>query len=261
LDALDQNSITRQILSILPNANTKFELMRLALLLHIESTSESSPWAPYIESLPTFTPNALFLDRAGVREHFASCGGEREEFCGLIEQDQRFFDAYAASLWEDLDNAATGTDSPLVVQGGDFLGSLRWAYSTIQSRAHMIHEWEVAGPVPLIDMANHGGTLANAAVDVPKSPMTAGQREERMGWHREAGAATEEEASQSMVMLIATSPIEADQEVLIDYGCGNNEAALRSYGFTDPSQPNNKETEASGEANAASRILSSPYAQ
>lgn len=252
LNILQQNMITQKILQILPNANTKFELMRLALLLHIERTSQSSPWAPYIESLPPSTPNALFLDRNSIAQQFASCGGEREEFCALIEQDQRFFNTYAQSLWQDLENDLS--DNNLVQ--GDFIGSLRWAYSTIQSRAHMISEWDVAGPVPLIDMANHGGGTANAALDVPEFPLTAAQRKERMAWHMEAGAA-EEESSQSMIMLVATMPIEPNQEVLIDYGCSNNEASLRSYGFTYPSYPNTKEAESPGEAKP--RILSSPY--
>lgn len=259
LEIFEANSLTRQILDIQAIGNTKYELMRLALLLHLERRclrqEHFSPWDGYIHGLPNSTPNSLFLD-AGQIDQFM-CGGGcnevRAEFYRTIDQDQRFFAAMTSSLLDDLHN--NGFVSSDVCSQGEFEASLRWAYSTMQSRAHFFEVWNVAGPVPLIDMANHdslGG--ANAALDVPQEPTSTAQRAERNAWHREAGAVGEE-AEAEMVMLIATCDIEAGQEVLIDYGCDNNEGLLRSYGFVDPRYPSHP-----GPSQAErTTILSTPY--
>ena len=246
----EEDPLTRRIASLAPD-NSKLELMRLALILHYEKAArDDSPWGPYIDHLPGHTPNSLFLDESAIKAHLTSV--PRASFLSLVEQDQRFFDAYASSLFVTLDQEHLINS----VTMDEFLASLRWGYSTMMSRAHFLREWGISGPVCMIDFANHDGHGgANAALDIPAEPLNESQRQERARWHMEAGASVEE-ADEAMVLLTATRSIEADQEILIDYNCDTNEALLRSYGFADSRCPDHDDDR---DEDTPSTVLCSEY--
>lgn len=103
----DDNFITQQLLAVQAKGNSKYELMRLALLLTLEQAcmvrGEGSPWAEYITHLPAHTPNALRLSEADVDEHLQRCGAiASPEFHTTIAKDQRFFSLYTQALYEEL---------------------------------------------------------------------------------------------------------------------------------------------------------------
>ena len=100
---------------------------------------------------------------------------------------------------------------------------------------------------------------ANGALDVPLPALSSEQRNQRCDWHLEAGAA-ESHTDKDMVMLVATERIEEGEEIIIDYGSGNQQSLLRSYGFIDPRCPVSLEQEAEvGRVAGGDRVLATAY--
>ncbi|KAK1279145.1 hypothetical protein QJS04_geneDACA018804 [Acorus gramineus] len=186
--------------------------MRLGLKLLQERARAGSFWWPYISNLPETFSVPIFFSGEDIKNlQYAPIVHQVNKRCRFLLDFER-----------EIENMLTDValeDHPF---GGQEItaSSLGWAMSAVSSRAFRLHgnvlpdgsQADIPMMLPLIDMCNHS-------------------------FHPNARIVQEQDAGNSMMLVVAETQIEQDTPILLNYGSLNNDLFLLDYGFVVPSNP------------------------
>ncbi|XP_034685297.1 actin-histidine N-methyltransferase [Vitis riparia] len=188
--------------------------MRLGLKLLQERASIGSFWWPYISNLSETYSVPIFFPGEDIKNL---------QYAPLLYQVNKrcqFLLDFEKEVKRDLKNLKPD-DHPFRGQDVD-ASSLGWAMSAVSSRAFRLHgkklsdgtHVDVPMMLPLIDMCNHSFN--------PNAQIVQEQ---------DAGS------TNMLIKVVAETQIKQDDNLVLNYGCLNNDFFLLDYGFVIPSNP------------------------
>ncbi|KAJ9708525.1 hypothetical protein PVL29_000522 [Vitis rotundifolia] len=188
--------------------------MRLGLKLLQERASVGSFWWPYISNLPETYSVPIFFPGEDIKNlQYAPLLYQVNKRCRFLLDFEKEVKRVLKNLKPD--------DHPFRGQDVD-ASSLGWAMSAVSSRAFRLHgkklsdgtHVDVPMMLPLIDMCNHSFD--------PNAQIVQEQ---------DAGS------TKMLIKVVAETQIKQDDNLVLNYGCLNNDFFLLDYGFVTPSNP------------------------
>ncbi|KAJ4845844.1 hypothetical protein Tsubulata_030820 [Turnera subulata] len=188
--------------------------MKLGLKLLQERAKVGSFWWPYISNLPQTYSVPIFFPGEDIKNlQYAPLLHQVNKRCRFLLD----FEQQVKHALENLDQ----NDHPFGGQEVD-ASCLGWAMSAVSSRAFRLYgkklpngsHTDIPMMLPLIDMCNHSFN--------PNAQIV-----------QENGAGTEN----ILVKVVAETPIQQNDALLLNYGCLSNDLFLLDYGFVIASNP------------------------